>query len=271
MAEPSGSALNAAEASTDACTFIEHLAFTTDAGFGARARIGLVALQSDYTVEAELAAIYGQLDGVAHYVSRVSNDMYVTPDTLAAMGPRLTASAAQLLAPGDLDVIAYGCTSASTVLGTDAVERYVRASHPDAAVTNPLSAASTALSALGVGRVAVLTPYTRDINEQLLRAFQDRGFSVPVFGSFNEPMDPVVAAIDATSLTHAAETLLGSAAAEALFVSCTSVRLASIAGQLEARFGVPVLSSNLALAWHCLRLAGVNDILEGYGRLFQQD
>ena len=55
-----------------------------------------------------------------------------------------------------------------------------------------------------------------------------------------------------------------------MFVSCTSLRVLDIAPGLEAELGVPVVSSNMALLWHLLRLAGVDDDLSGFGRLFAQ-
>ena len=36
----------------------------------------------------------------------------------------------------------------------------------------------------------------------------------------------------------------------------------------ETELGKPVISSNQALGWHCLRLAGVNDRLPQFGSLF---
>ena len=47
-----------------------------------------------------------------------------------------------------------------------------------------------------------------------------------------------------------------------------SVRLVEIAADLERELGKPVTSSNHALAWHCLRLAGIEDQLPQWGRLF---
>jgi maleate isomerase len=44
---------------------------------------------------------------------------------------------------------------------------------------------------------------------------------------------------------------------DAVFVSCTNLRVAEIAEEAERRIGRPVLSSNLALAWHMLTLAGL--------------
>ena len=55
---------------------------------------------------------------------------------------------------------------------------------------------------------------------------------------------------------------------DAVFVSCTSVRLAEAAAAIEAEIGLPVTSSNHAMAWHALRLGGVNDKLPQWGRLF---
>ena len=58
-------------------------------------------------------------------------------------------------------------------------------------------------------------------------------------------------------------------AVDAVFVSCTSVRLAEAARAIEAETGVPITSSNHAMAWHALRLAGVTDAMPQWGRLFE--
>ena len=55
---------------------------------------------------------------------------------------------------------------------------------------------------------------------------------------------------------------------DAVFVSCTSLRLAEQVEAIEADAGIAVTSSDHALAWHCLRLAGVNDTVPHAGRLF---
>jgi len=55
---------------------------------------------------------------------------------------------------------------------------------------------------------------------------------------------------------------------EAVFVSCTLVRLLDAVCGIEAECGLPVTSSNHALAWHCLRLAGIDEKRPDLGRLF---
>ena len=54
---------------------------------------------------------------------------------------------------------------------------------------------------------------------------------------------------------------------EAVFVSCTSLRLVERVEFLESRLNKPVISSNHALAWRALRLAGRADVVPWFGRL----
>lgn len=56
---------------------------------------------------------------------------------------------------------------------------------------------------------------------------------------------------------------------EGVFVSCTSLRVAHIISQAEAQLGKPVIASNQALAWHLLRLAGVEQQSPQFGALFE--
>ena len=128
---------------------------------------------------------------------------------------------------------------------------------PGVACTTPITAAFAAFRALGAKRIALLTPYRDDINRFMRDYIEARGFRVPVMGSFNEEDDRRAARIDAASIRDAAIELGRSDEVDAVFVSCTSLRLVDAVGAIEAELGKPVTSSNHAMAWHCLRLAGV--------------
>src|SRR5690606_3692605 len=54
---------------------------------------------------------------------------------------------------------------------------------------------------------------------------------------------------------------------EALFISCTALRAAGVAAKIEAIIGKPVVTSNLATAWACLRLCGDEAERPQLGRL----
>src|SRR5262249_41373797 len=55
--------------------------------------------------------------------------------------------------------------------------------------------------------------------------------------------------------------------ADAIFVSCGALRTLDVVGEIEARAGKPVIASNQAMIWDTLRLAGIPDRFDGYGRL----
>ena len=248
---------------------IEHLPFETDDGIASRARLGLLVLATDFTIEHEWRAIMAGLPGVALYESRILNDAQITPETLRAMEPRIAAATDVILPGSPLDVVAYGCTSASMAIGEEKVFARIRSVRPGAKCTTPITGAFAAFRALKARRIGVLTPYRADVNCIVADYIRARGFEVPVFGSFNEQDDGVVARITPASVQRGVDTILSHAAVDAVFVSCTSVRLAEAARAIEAETGVPITSSNHAMAWHALRLAGVNDSLPQWGRLFE--
>jgi maleate isomerase len=104
----------------------------------------------------------------------------------------------------------------------------------------------------------------------MFRGFiEARGIEVPVMGSFNHENDIEVARITEDSIREAVRRLVTAGPIDAVFVSCTSLRVAAIAESLEREVGVPVTSSNHALAWHCLRLAGYREPVPGFGSLFR--
>ena len=115
----------------------------------------------------------------------------------------------------------------------------------------------------------MLTPYRSDVNGVVRQGLLDAGFEVPVFGSFNEEMDPVVAEIETESISDALKLLTSKYEVDAAFVSCTSLRMIHAIEVLEGELGIPVTSSNHAIAWHCLRLAGYAGKPNGLGRLFK--
>ena len=92
---------------------------------------------------------------------------------------------------------------------------------------------------------------------------------MPVFGSFNADRDTVVARITPQSIEQSVREIIRHAEVDAVFVSCTSVRLMQACAELEKNLGIPLTSSNHAMAWHALRLAGIDDKLGQFGSLFE--
>jgi maleate isomerase len=242
--------------------------FALDRGVAARAPNGHIVLATDHTLEYEWRRIFAGLDGVAVYQSRIPSPLRITPETLGAMEAEI-AGATEILLPGEtMDVVGYACTSGTIVIGEERVFARIRAARPAARCTTPITAAVAGLEALGARRIAMLTPYVDAINRMMRDFVTARGIEVPVMGSFNHDNDNEVARIDAASVKAAVLELGRHPAVDAVFVACTSIRVAEAVAPLEAELGKPVTSSNHAMAWHALRLAGVGDAMPQWGRLF---
>ena len=246
---------------------ISKLAFNTDQGAGARARIGLLVLESDQTMEWEMR-LMTHLPGVAFYHARLANDTVVTPDTLAQMEAELPVAARLLPQYFGFGALGYGCTSGSTIIGEERVAEIIGEFHPGVPVSNPLTAAKAALKALGVTRLGLVTPYTPDVTQAMQDRFNAVGIQIARVGSFYEQSDAVVGRIDPQSILDAAVAVGQADDVDGVFISCTSLRTAGIIAQAEDALGKPVTASNHALAWHLLRLAGIEDIVAGFGQLF---
>src|SRR5271154_755451 len=238
-----------------------------DEGIASRAAIGLVVLATDQTMEHEFRALM-QLPGVAVYKSRVFNDAEIRPDTLRAIGPRIAPSVALILPGIPLDVVAFGCTSATMTLGEEAIFAEIRKARPNVACTTPVTAALAAFRALNAKGVGLLTPYSQEINANLVAYFRGRGASIAAVATFDREDDREAARISIPSIEAAAERLAAAPGVDTIFVSCTSLRVAEAVARIESRTGAAVSSSNHAMAWHCLRLAGIGDTIDGAGRLF---
>ena len=252
---------------------LKELPFDTDAGFGSRARIGLVVLENDQTVEAELASLWPK--GVAAFATRIPMEDRVTAESLLAMETRIPEAAGLLPEVMGFDVIGYGCTSAATLIGEERVSSALHRAHPEVPNTNPISAVLAAMEGLGARRIAVVTPYNAEVTTGIVSLLEDRGLDVAAAGSFLEESDANVARITEASVAAAVREMVANCtgdsdpeALDAVFVSCTSLRAYGVAADLEAELGVAVISSNLAFGWHLLRLAGIDDDLSGLGRLF---
>ena len=246
-----------------------HMPYELDEGLGQRARIGLVVLATDQTTEHEFRKIMGGLDGVAFYEARMYNDARISRETLAALERDIAPTAALIMPGMRLDVMAFCCTSGTMVIGEERVFEHIRSVRPGIACTSPMTGALAAMRALGLKRVALLTPYVQEINDMMRDLIERRGVAVPVMGSFNNPDDTEVARMTPASVKRAAVELARAGEVDGVFVSCTSLRVAEVVEEIEAETGLPAFSSNHAMAWHCLRLAGYKDPVPGFGRLFR--
>ncbi|EAV41975.1 Asp/Glu/Hydantoin racemase family protein [Roseibium aggregatum IAM 12614] len=243
------------------------LSFDCDKGSATRAAFGLILLSVDETIESEFRPLFHQ-EGVSLLHARIESATEVTSEKLMQMKARLTDTAALLPGTRPLDVIAYACTSGATVIGSDQVAGAIQVAHPDAKVTDPARAVIAALARLGVSRIAIVSPYVEEVSNALCGLLENNGVTAARVGSFGQAEEAVVARISLRSVEEAICEVGKDQEIEAVFASCTNLRTLPVIETCERRLGKPVISSNLALAWHMMHLAGLPTAGRGPGRLF---
>ena len=241
-----------------------------DGGVGGKCgKVGVVLLAADQTLEYELTSVLSSL-GVGCFFSRLKMDDDVTPETLRAMKERISGSAKLILPGTKLDMLAYGCTSASATMGEDEVFAQLACREPTAVKTTPITSAVEGLKMFNTKKLGLVTPYNGAVNDILINYLERQGeWKVRHMMSFNLVSDTDVASVAEESVKEAAIEVAGNEDVDTVFISCTNLRTMNIIKQVEKETGKPVTSSNMSMAWHIVRRLGINNDLSGkYGSLF---
>jgi maleate isomerase len=242
------------------------LNYQLDQGFGGGARLGMIVLSTDETIENEARSIMAGRD-VSLLHARIPAQPDVTPQSLAMMAQDMPQTAALL--PQGMKAIAYACTSGATIIGPEKVQALVREHHPGVPVSNPISAVIAALGALNARRIGFVSPYVASVNAPMRAYLAQNDIETLAETSFAQKDDWTVARITEASTRAAILEIGKSNRVDAVFVSCTNLRTFGVIDSVEAELGVPVISSNLALIWHLLKLGQVEAKGWGPGRLFE--
>lgn len=231
-----------------------------------RARIGLIIPSSNRLTEPHFHR-YAP-DGVQTHVTRLR---MTGPHRVPVLDilPRI-AEAAEMLADARCDVIVFHCTASATESGRDAEARVVRAIRDVTGVraTTTASALLDALGALGARRIVALSPYMAEASAREIAFLAEAGLEIIRDRSLN------LAGSDAYLDVSAAEWLRviqqeADPSADAYLLSCTNIHSLDIIEQAERAVGRPIVASNQATLWTCLRMCGLDDEVPGLGRLFE--
>lgn len=207
--------------------------------------------------------------GVGLSFTHMRMNKLCTIDNLAAMEHDLDDALSGLLpARNDVDVICYNCTSGSFVIGEDVITHKLERAHPGVTGTTLLSGVTSALRAFNAHTLSVGTAYTRDINELEREYFESRGFRIAVMEGLGLTTDVEMNQVSPRFLNDFALSI-DRPETDAVFLSCGALRSLEILEDAEREIGKPVIASNQASFWHCLRLAGVEDRLTGFGSLLR--
>jgi len=149
---------------------------------------------------------------------------------------------------------------------TDLIERAER--ETGIPTTTSQTAALDAFKALGVGRIAVASPYHEDQDERVRSFLETSGLEVATIDGMRKDVAEIHNISLGDAYHHAKRTYFRDPTAEAIYVPCGHFTVPDVP-TLEAETGVPVITSTSAMVWAGLRMGNVRDqSLARHGRLF---
>ena len=229
-------------------------------------KIGLIALASDYMIEKDFIKIIKDKK-IDFFVNRIECFNPLTKENLIKMAEKVTEVTKDILPNEKIDCVAYGCTSGTIAAGYDAIQKKIKDAKPETIVTTPSTASIKALKKLNINKVAIFTPYSKKLNDEVLDFFKKEDFEIKANSYFNIESDIDIGKVDANYL-YEVLSKMNLNGAEALFVSCTALPVLSIINKLEKKLNKVVLSSNQTLIWDSLNAINYKEKIDGFGRLF---
>lgn len=237
-----------------------------------RARFGVLVPFTNTNLEPDMALM--RPDGVSLHFARLGGydqDEIPDSDQMHGLGAADLSEPLHLLQGVNPDVIFYGCTSATLTHGPSFDRELAKQIKQDSGAETVTAAGALvhALKTLGLKRIGFASPYVPAINDLAVAFLAETGVEAVNRSEVSATLDNY----GQGKLTPEAVCELGLAAdhpeAEAVVMSCTDMRSVETIAKLEAKLGKPVITSNQAMVFQAMQLAGLNEGLPGFGELLK--
>jgi maleate isomerase len=213
--------------------------------------------------------------GVVTYSTRILFEPTIRG--LRDMKDGIKRASSELSSEGICQIIAFCCTVGSMIDGADYDRDIIHLIEEQAKVPaiTTTTAVRAALDVLGAVRIAVATPYTREIVQREKAILEGMGYEIMKIIGFHEDIPAEMFRNEMIGRLSPEEAYqlgleVNSSQNEAIFISCTNFRALEVIQYLEEKTGKPVVSSNQATMWYALRKLGINDSIKGFGQLLDQ-
>lgn len=227
--------------------------------------IGLVQLSTDHSLERDWAMIKGKQANL--FSTRVHYSSEMSSSHLKEIASGIE-EASDLIAVGlDMNVMAFGCTSASLVIGEERVSKLLTKNRGNIPATNPWTAAIKAFEHLKAKKIGIFSPYPSKINSLLYSELSQLGFHIPILVSLGIEHDTDITKVSKESMEESLKEITQNSDLDLIFMSCTNLRILEHIQEFEEKFNLPIICSNGAMFWHAMQLTGQKANCPGYGKL----
>lgn len=234
-----------------------------------RARLGVVVPSVNTVVEPWFNE--ASPDGVTVHAARMLLDNNLTAAAVVRMDQEEGLHAVEQLVSCRPASIAYCCTASSIVQGVEYDDALIHEISHIAKVPAVTATRSIimALKLLGAQRIAIASPYAKEIDDAEHRFFTTAGYDI--LGSAHLGISDAFRLADPTpaEICELARKAWNDEA-DALLITCLNLNSHEVIETLEQALGKPVVTSTQATLWQLLRSAGIEDRIAGYGQLLSR-
>ncbi len=234
---------------------------TSTYDYGRTARIGVATPQANPTVEAEFSILYPR--SVSIQASRLVCDSTSPTKRLVSYIEHISDAIASY---GGMRLSAFGfaCTGSSYLVGArrekeicDRLEQELN--YPVSTTTHAIL---SVLANRNFGRVALIAPYPDTLIEASKQYWQAADIEITTSHRITTRSEntETIYELSSADAAHALETF-DPKGADVILLSGTGMPSLASIGQHAS--GIPIISSNLCLAWRLLALSGIADLCNG--------
>jgi maleate isomerase len=234
-------------------------------------RLGVLTPSSNTALEPLTAALAAAVPRCSAHFSRFKvTEIALDAQALGQFDDSKILAAAKLLADAKVDVIGWSGTS-SGWLGFDADRRLCAriTERTGIPATTAVLALNELLALRGVTRLALVTPYTADVQQRIVANYRSLGIEVVAERHLGIRVNHDFALVEPDTLRGLMREVVAEARPQAITTFCTNLRAAPLAESLEAELDVPLLDTVSTTVWGQLRAVGADTAaVRGWGRLF---
>ena len=242
---------------------------------GYRAKFGVIGPSTNTIVQPEFDDM--RVPGVTNHYSRIviQNANAISNETFMAGTLEINENvldAVRAVMTCSPDYLVMGMSAVTFYGGAEGARKWQQNVVDESGIGISIGSESIAeaCNALGgIKKVAMLSPYYPVANEEVIKFLSDHGFETVRDICLRCPSWTAIAEVDEATIREAVSELNGDDV-DAIVQVGTNLCMLELAAVMEEELAKPVIAINAATYWHALRINGIEDRMEGFGRLLAE-